>query len=122
MESTDIVQKQENDLKFTIEKKKLIDKITSKLNKNDFIHILKILIDANIPYSENKNGVFIDLSLLNKDVFEEISDFVDLCMEYKEHDISNELLYPYAKDRIDKLFEEENKIEENKTEENKGDN
>jgi len=53
------------------------DKI-EKMQKNYHIEFARILIkDHNISYDENKNGIFINLSHLSKEVIEKINNFID---------------------------------------------
>jgi hypothetical protein len=55
----------------TIEKTKLKSKI-EKLDKIHQTKILEILINNNIKYSENRNGVFLNMENLNKKTVREI--------------------------------------------------
>lgn len=49
----------------------LNNKIQS-LDKNIHIEIFKIFHKHNVPYSENKNGIFINLSEVKEDVIDEV--------------------------------------------------
>jgi len=63
------------------------DRIES-MPKNYHIEIGRILIkEENIPYNENKNGIFINLSLLNKDVHDKIVKFIEY-VELKEKQLA----------------------------------
>lgn len=44
------------------------------LSKESQIEIFKIFKDNNIEFSENKNGVFINLSLVNKNVIDKLKN------------------------------------------------
>ena len=55
----------------TIEKNKLKSKI-EKLDKIHQTKILEILINNNIKYSENRNGIFLNMENLNKKTIREI--------------------------------------------------
>tara|TARA_B100000780_G_C20934245_1_gene372472 strand:- start:59 stop:364 length:306 start_codon:yes stop_codon:yes gene_type:complete len=55
----------------TIEKNKLKSKI-EKLDKIHQTKILEILIHNNIKYSENRNGIFLNMENLNKKTVREI--------------------------------------------------
>ena len=55
----------------TIEKNKLKSKI-EKLDKIHQTKILEILINNNIKYSENRNGIFLNMENLNKKTVREI--------------------------------------------------
>lgn len=55
----------------TIEKNKLKSKI-EKLDKIHQTKILEIMISNNIKYSENRNGIFLNMENLNKKTIREI--------------------------------------------------
>jgi len=55
----------------TIEKNKLKGKI-EKLDKIHQTKILEIMINNNIKYSENRNGIFLNMENLNKKTIREI--------------------------------------------------
>jgi|TARA_B110000858_G_scaffold186974_1_gene230748 hypothetical protein len=55
----------------TIEKNKLKSKI-EKLDKIHQTKILEIIINNNIKYSENRNGIFLNMENLNKKTIREI--------------------------------------------------
>lgn len=57
------------------------------LNKQRQIEVLKILNENNIQISENKNGSFINLTLLPDDIIKKLKDFT---IYIKEQDISFE--------------------------------
>ena len=59
------------------EKKKLVLKIKSLNNKQSYIKLFKMLIENNIEYSSNNNGVFFNVNLLTNDLFYKISNFVE---------------------------------------------
>ena len=57
------------------ELKKLRDHI-EKMDMIHQIHILKILKDNNIEYTENTNGVFINMTLLDESTLKQIMNFI----------------------------------------------
>ena len=57
------------------ELKKLRDHI-EKMDMIHQIHILKILKDNNIEYTENTNGVFINMTLLDEATLKQIKNFI----------------------------------------------
>lgn len=65
------------------EKKNLGEKI-SNLGGMEHMEILKILKNHHISFSENKNGVFFNLTTLPEEVFTAIETFVSYCYENKE--------------------------------------
>lgn len=44
------------------------------LSKESQVEIFKIFKDNNVEFSENKNGVFINLSLVNKNVIDKLKN------------------------------------------------
>lgn len=63
-------------------KKILYDKINS-LTSIEHEEILKILEKNNIFYSQNKNGVFFNLSTLSDNVITELEEFISFCFYNK---------------------------------------
>jgi hypothetical protein len=55
--------------------KKLRD-IIENMNKIHQIHILKILKENDIKFTENSNGIFVNMSLLNKKTLNRIRKFI----------------------------------------------
>ena len=62
-----------------------------RLSKSKHIELLRILKENNISYSENKNGVFFNLSDLSPNVIQKIYD----CTNYLKK--QEELLYSLEK-------------------------
>lgn len=61
--------------------KKILDlkELKSKINTLDSceqIEILKIIINNDVKYTQNKNGFFINLNKLNDETIKEIRDFI----------------------------------------------
>ena len=55
--------------------------IEGKFNKIQYLEIIKIVKSQDDKFSENANGVFINLSNLKKETLEKISDFVKFNIE-----------------------------------------
>ena len=60
-------------------RKNLFEKINS-LSSTEHEEILKIIKLKNVNFSQNKNGVFFNLSVLDDEVIEYIEDFVNFCL------------------------------------------
>jgi hypothetical protein len=59
-------------------RKKLISRIDKLNNNDDYIQIYYIIInDIGNNFSSNRNGIFINLNLLNDTCIEQIMSFVD---------------------------------------------
>ena len=90
------------------DKKQLIDDITN-LKKIEHIEIFKIFKNNHIHYTENKNGIFINLSNISDTILLE----VQTCLKFYKK--NNQLLdeYTMEKKKIEKhLFQEKHKIED----------
>ena len=71
------------------------------LNKQRQIEVLKILTDNNIQISENKNGSFVNLTLLPVNIIEKLKEFT---IYIKEQDISFEEIEDVKKDFKSSFF------------------
>lgn len=65
------------------QRKALFDRINN-LSSTEHEEILKIVKKSNVKYSQNKNGIFFNLSNLPDDSVKEIDDFVHYCMSNKK--------------------------------------
>ncbi len=54
------------------------------MNRANHVEILKILKENNVKISENKSGVYINMSFLEKEVIEKISAFVNYIEEQEK--------------------------------------
>ena len=77
-----------------------------KLSEARQLEILKIINDLNIPVSENNNGCFINLSLVNKDGLKKLMDYLVLIKQQESdlsqiEDLKKDYLKTYFKDNKD---------------------
>lgn len=81
------------DQKVNIKKiKKLKEKILN-LTKKEHIEVFKIIREKKENYSENRNGVFINMNKLDIQIIEKVSNFVDFCYENnKKIDLDNQII------------------------------
>jgi len=61
-----------------------LKKSVENMNKYHQVEILKILSKNLCKLNENKSGVYVNLSLLSKDVLNEIKEYVDYIKEQEE--------------------------------------
>lgn len=74
-----------------LQQKKQLKKDIKNLNKNEYIEIFKIIINNNIKYTENKNGIFFNLKYLNDNVVKKIYSFVEFSKINKtKNNLNNE--------------------------------
>jgi hypothetical protein len=65
-------------------KKNYIIQKVKNLSKFEHIQIFKLLTKYNIKYSENSNGVFINLNYLSEAIITKIINFINFCIENKQ--------------------------------------
>jgi Leucine-rich repeat (LRR) protein len=70
-----------NDLE---DKKKFIITSSKDFNKFEHIEIFKILKIYHIKYSENSNGIFVNLNYLTENIINKIIHFISFCHNNKE--------------------------------------
>lgn len=90
-----------------LKKKYIIDTIKN-FSKVEHIEIFKIFKKHNVKYTENSNGIFVNLNVLNEKIINRIETFVNFCIANKDY-LSSE------KSKIEKmktLISEKNKIQE----------
>jgi hypothetical protein len=85
---------------FIIKKKKLID-ICKNLTKLEYVEIFTIIKEDNCQYSENKNGIFINLSNINEYTVDKIFSFLNFIKHKKEDLIKHEEIINNVKKNID---------------------
>ena len=60
---------------YNIKKRILLN--IKKMNKNEYIQIFKIIKEYNIDYTENVNGIFINLNYIDKKIIIKINNFIN---------------------------------------------
>ena len=103
-----------------IEKKEIVNKIKS-LSKIEHIEIFKILRRNNIKYTENSNGIFINLINIDNNIIKQIDQFISFCLNNKDSLVEKENIINEKKIIIDNKYysssssnsDEETTIEDN---------
>ena len=54
------------------------------LKENEHMEILRILINNNIKFTENNNGIFFNLKTLDNNIINEINVFVNFCINNRD--------------------------------------
>lgn len=89
---------EENISDLIIKKKKLIDMATN-LTKIEYIEILNIIQEDNCSYSNNSNGVFINLTNVEHSTIDKIFNFLKFTKQKKEElKVKEEYLESFKKD------------------------
>lgn len=88
-----------------MDKLKDLKKQIENMNKEHHIKILEIIQDNKINYSENKNGIFINLNNLKPEIIEKITDYINYtkCQETNLQNIESK------KKQLQKEFFKDNK-------------
>ena len=95
-------------------KRELVDKI-ALLSKDEHLEIFKIIKKNTSKFSENTNGIFINLSVLDDLILNDINKFLIFCyqnqqnLEHKEDIMNNEIKKIFEKQE-EQEGQEENKI------------
>tara|TARA_Y100000389_G_C17311928_1_gene438436 strand:- start:366 stop:626 length:261 start_codon:yes stop_codon:yes gene_type:complete len=55
-----------------------------RLHETEQVELLKLFIRNNCNYSENKNGIFINMTKLEKNVIIETEEFLEFCYKNKK--------------------------------------
>ena len=90
-----------------LKKKYIIDTIKN-FSKVEHIEIFKIFKKYNVKYTENSNGIFVNLNILNEKIINKIETFVNFCIANKDY-LSSE---KSKIEKMKKLISEKNKIQE----------
>ena len=87
-------------------KKKIIIQNAKNLHKFEQIQIFKILKKFQVKYSENSNGIFINLNYLTENIIDKILDFVNFCIKNKD----SLQLEISKRENLKKILDSKNKI------------
>jgi len=82
-----------------IKKKKLIE-ISKNLSKIEYFEIFNIIKQDNCQYSENKNGIFINLLNVTENTIDKIFNFINFIKHKKEDLVKHEEIINHAKKNI----------------------
>ena len=101
-----------------LKKKKLIE-ISKNLTKIEYFEIFNIITDDQCQYSENKNGIFINLSNVSEKTIDRIFEFINFVKHKKEDLIKHEEYLTYFKKNIsENIVEKTNNSMNNENNEN----
>jgi len=76
-----------------------------KMNKVHHIKFFEILKNNNIPYSENRNGIFFNMNLIDSKIVSQISDYINYVEKQEDNLQETEKL----KNVLEKEFFKDNK-------------
>ena len=104
---------QNNNNEFLITKKKRLIDMVNNLSKMEYLEIFNIFLEDNCQYSENKNGVFINLNNVKENTIDKIYNFINFIKHKKEDLLIHEEKIKVAKDNIKEINEKSFKYEDN---------
>lgn len=90
-----------------LKKKKLIE-ISKNLNKLEYFEILNIIEEDKCQYSENKNGIFINLNNISENTIDKIFNFINFIKHKKEDLLKHEEIINNAKKNISEIDKNNN--------------
>lgn len=61
------------------EKKKIVFRIQNLKSRKFYIKLFKIILNENIDYNKNSNGIFFNINKLTNTQFNKINTFLDYC-------------------------------------------
>ena len=97
----------ENSEIFFLKKKKLIETVKN-LSNLEYLEIFNIFKEDNCQYSENSNGIFINLQNINEKTIDKIFNFINYIKQKKEELTKYEELMDNAKKNIGNIKKEIN--------------
>ena len=106
-------------------KEELIDKTKTITGVDENKQLLRVIIKNKIPFTENRNGCFIDLTNVPEKVINEMMEVIKLCEENIQYNEKYKKELNKARQNVDMLYEKKlqkiNKKREKKKKENKND-
>jgi hypothetical protein len=93
----------------TLKKKKLIE-ISKNLTKIEYLEIFNIIKEDNCNFSENKNGVFINLLNVSEETIDKIFNFINFIKHKREDLIKHEEYLNIAKQNISNFIKDNSVI------------
>jgi len=85
--------------KIILKKKKLIE-MAKNLSKIEYLEIFEIIKNDKCQYSENKNGIFINLNNIDEETIDKIFNFINFIKHKKEDLLKHEEIINTAKKNI----------------------
>ena len=68
------------------EKKKIVFRIQNLKYRKFYIKLFKIILNENIDYNKNSNGIFFNINKLDNSQFNKINTFLDYCELSSQND------------------------------------
>lgn len=93
---------------------KTIQNNTKKLTPNELSELFKLIKKCNVNYTQNNNGVFLNLNWLSKDNLIKINNYISFCIKSQNEISKYEMMKNLLNSTIETTQKEEDNIEPNK--------
>ncbi len=93
---------------------KTIQNNTKKLTPNELSELFKLIKNCNVNYTQNNNGVFLNLIWLSKDNLIKINNYISFCIKSQNEISKYEMIKNLLNSTIETTQKEEDNIEPNK--------
>lgn len=93
---------------------KTIQNNSIKLTPNELSELFKLIKKCNVNYTQNNNGVFLNLNWLSKDNLIKINNYISFCIKSQNEISKYEMMKNLLNNTIETTQKEETKSEPNK--------
>ena len=66
----------------------MVRRLAAVKQKRCYIAIFKLIVEHNVPYTVNNNGVFFNMSHLPEELVQQINDIIKRCEERKQQQLA----------------------------------
>jgi hypothetical protein len=84
-------------------KKDIIDK-SKDLRQDEYLQLFRIIKEGNVVFSENKNGVLVNLEKVPISIIKKLKEIIDLCHSNRKANIERNELIEQAKRRVNEHY------------------
>lgn len=95
-------------MKYTSEDKKQLVKEIGYLSKDEHIEIFKLIKNSTPHYTQNDNGIFINLSILDDKIVNKLRQFVNFCIDNRQTLETKDKIIQLEKDKMFSNISEKN--------------
>lgn len=86
-------------------KKEIIDK-SKGLKHDEYLQLFRILKENEVSYSENKNGILVNLEKVPNRVINRLKEIIDICYDNRETNRMRNVLYEQARRSVSEFYEQ----------------
>ena len=66
----------------------MVRRLAAVKQRKCYIQIFKLIVEHNVPYTVNNNGVFFNMSPLPEELVQQINDIIKRCEERKQQQVA----------------------------------